>query len=86
MVRSLSYLENGPFKNIGIKGGFYMPYFNPTIDFNMVQYISSSDSQVPEDLPAGFIVDFNDSIISDRSKHTICILQDDLWHLVLYSY
>ena len=42
MVRSQSYLENGPIKNI--MGGFYIPYFNPTIDFNMLQYISSSDS------------------------------------------
>ena len=44
MVMSQSYLENGPIKNIGIMGGFYIPYFNPTIDFNMLQYISSSDS------------------------------------------
>ena len=33
MVRSPSYLENGPLKNIGITGWFYMPYFKPTINF-----------------------------------------------------
>ena len=27
-------------------GWFYMPYFKPTIDFNMLWYITSSDSQV----------------------------------------
>ena len=46
-----------------------MPYFNPTIDFNMLQYISSSDSAVPEeDLPAGLLMDLKDPIISDRAK------------------
>ena len=44
-VRSLSYLENGPFENIGITEWFYMPYFKPTTDFKMLQYISSSDLQ-----------------------------------------
>ena len=52
MVRSLSYLENGSFKNIGITDRFYMPYFNPIINFYMLQYISSSDSQ---DLLAGTV-------------------------------
>ena len=70
MVRSLSYLENGTFKNIGIASGFYMPYFNPTIDLNMLQYINNSDSQDPMDLPLGLWqdsqVDFNDLIIPDR--------------------
>ena len=47
-----------------------MPYFNnPTIDFNMLQYISSSDSQLSEDLPAGLLVDFNDPTIPDRLRH-----------------
>ena len=77
MVRSSSYLENGFFINIGIMGRFYMTYFNPTIDFNMLQYISSSDSQVAVDLPAGLLMDFNDLIIPDRSKYTMhAILQD----------
>ena len=34
MVRSPSYLENGPLKNMEITAWFYMPYFKPTIDFN----------------------------------------------------
>ena len=45
-VRSLSYLENGPFENMGITEWFYLPYFKPTINFNMLQYISNSDLQV----------------------------------------
>ena len=72
-------LENGPFKNIIITDGFYMQYFNPTINFNMLQYTSSSNSKVPADLRARLLVDFNDLIISDRSKHTMdATLQDDL--------
>ena len=61
---------------------FYMSYFKPTIDFNMLQYITSSDFQVPDplqvfhysnDLPAGpgLLVDFKDLIILERSK---CIM------------
>ena len=46
----LSYLENGPFENMGITKWFYMPYFKPTIDFNMLQYISSSDLQFSNSL------------------------------------
>ena len=38
-VRSLSYLENGLFENMGITEWFYMPYFKPTIDFNMLQSV-----------------------------------------------
>ena len=83
MVRSLSYLENGPFKNMGITpftGWFYIPYFKPTNDFSMLQYISSSDSQVSKtlqvsnyfnDLLAGLLVDFNNLIVLERSKHTM---------------
>ena len=80
MVRSLSCLENGPFINMGITGLFYIPYFKPIIDFNMLHYTSSSDSQVSNplqvsnhfnDLLAGLLVDFNDLIILERSKHTM---------------
>ena len=49
-VRSPSYLENCPFENMGIAEWLYMPYFKPTIDFNMPQYISSSDLQVSHPL------------------------------------
>ena len=45
-VRSLSYVENSPFENMGITEWFYLPYFKPTIDFNMLQYIISSDLQL----------------------------------------
>ena len=54
--------------------------FKPTIDFNKLQYISSSNSQVcnpPQvsnyfnDLQAGLLVDFNNLIILKRSKHTM---------------
>ena len=78
MVRSISYLENGPFESMGITEWFYMPYFKPTINFNMLQYITSSDCQVSNplqvswyfnDLPAGLLVDFNNLIILERSKH-----------------
>ena len=36
-ARFLSDLENGLFKNIGIMLTF-MPYLNPTINFNMLQH------------------------------------------------
>ena len=78
MVRSLSYLENGPF--LGITSWFYMPYFKPTIDFNILQYIISSDSlilnpiQVPNHfnaLVAGLLVDFKYLNILERSNYTM---------------
>ena len=71
MVRSLNYLENGPFTNMGITSWFYLPYFIPTIDFNMLRYIISSESLVSEDLLAGLLLDCNDFIIPDGSKHTM---------------
>ena len=57
MVKSISFLENGPFTNMGITGQFYMPnYFNPTIDFNMVQYTQrngkyNTSAQNPANFP-----------------------------------
>ena len=57
---------------MGITGKFYMPYFKPTINLTIHQYISSSDSQVSyqlqvsnhfNDLLAGLLVDYNDLII-----------------------
>jgi len=78
MVRSQSCLENGHIKNIKIMGGFYIPYFNPTIDFNMPQYTYKQQWFIYEYLQAGLLLDFNDFIISDRSKHTMhAMLQDD---------
>ena len=50
VVRSVRYLENGPFKRMGTTRWVYMPYFKPTIDFNMLQYITSSDSEVSDTL------------------------------------
>ena len=56
-------------------GWFYMPYL---IEFNMLKYISSSDLQISNslqvsnhfnDLLAGLLVDFNNFIILERSKH-----------------
>ena len=62
---------------MGITEWFYMPYFKPTIDFNMLQYKSSSDLQAcnPQqvskhfnDLPASLLVEFN-LITLKKSKH-----------------
>ena len=57
-------------------GYFYIPYFNPTIDFNM---LSSSGSEVTNSLEvsnhfsnllAGLLVDFKDFIVSRISRHS----------------
>ena len=83
MVRSLSYLENGPPQNMEITGWFYVPFLNPQLTSTSSSiYIStsSSNSQVcnpPQvsnyfnDLQAGLLVDFNNLIILKRSKHTM---------------
>ena len=72
---------------MGIIGWFYMPYFKPTIDFNMLQYIKSSDSQVSvktidlmgsNDLQARLIMDFKNHIILERFKH--------ITHAIFYYY
>ena len=46
---------------------FTLLYLKPTINFNMLQYITSSDF----DLIASLLVNINDVIILERSKHTI---------------
>ena len=53
-----------------------MPYFKPTIDFNMLQYIISSDlsaqvSKLFNDLLASLLVDCNNLMILERSKHIL---------------
>ena len=68
----LSGLENGLFSNIRITGYLCMPYFNPTINFNMLQYISSTVSQItnPQDnLLAGSLVVLNNLFIYKRLKY-----------------
>ena len=69
-----------PSKIWGLPVGFICHIFKPTIDFNMLQYISSSDSQVSDlsqvsnhfnDLLAGLLVDFNNLIILKGSKLTM---------------
>ena len=42
LARFLSDLENRLFR----KALFYMPYFNPTINFNMLQYVNGGASKV----------------------------------------
>ena len=81
MVRSLSYLENGPLKNMRILGWFLMPYFKPTIDFNKLKYIISSDPHVTKSTTgyrqllyfgnpaAGFLVNLDNLTILERSKN-----------------
>ena len=65
---------------MGITSWFYMPYFKPTIDFNMLQYIINSDSQISNPLQvsnhfnalvAGLLVDFKYLNISKHTMHTI---------------
>ena len=51
-----------------------MPYFKPTINFNMLQYVSNNVSIVIkplEALPASLLVDFNSFIIMELSKHAM---------------
>ena len=76
MVRSLSYLENGPLKNMGITDWVYMPYFKPTIDFSKLQYISSSESWFSNSnyrslINLGFLMDLDNLIILEGCKHTM---------------
>ena len=60
-----------------------MLYFYPTINFNTLQYISSSASSVTNsqevsnylyNLLEGLLVDFKNHIISGSSKHTMYII------------
>ena len=76
MVRSQSYSENGLSKIWRLQVYFIC---HISIPQSMLQYISSSDSQVSNDLPACFLsLDFINLNISYRSKHTIhAVFQDD---------
>ena len=59
-----------------------MPYFNPTINFNMLQYdymqvavfTSQEVSNYLSNLLAGLLVDFKDPIIFGRSQHIMHII------------
>ena len=78
-LQVICYLKNGPFKNMVMEGWFYMPYLKPTINLNMLQFISSSVSQVINplqvsncfiDLQADFLVDLNPTINFNLLQYT----------------
>ena len=80
MVRSLRYLENGPFKKWGLRVGFIIVSNPQSISTCSITYVSNSDSQVFNplqvsnhfnDLLAGLLLDFNNLIILGRSKHVM---------------